>query len=94
MRRIGVLMPGTQSDQEEQLRVTAFQQRLAKLGWTGARNVQIGWGGVRMRTFATELVGLRPDVLFAGNMTTLVFYACTDPIAGGFRRQSAAESIG
>jgi putative tryptophan/tyrosine transport system substrate-binding protein len=79
MRRIGVLMPGTESDQEEQLRVTAFQQRLAKLGWTDARNVQIDyrWGGVdidRMRTFATELVGLRPDVLFAGNTTTSMVF--------------------
>jgi len=101
MRRIGVLMPGTESDQEEQLRVTAFQQGLAKLGWTDARNVQIDyrWGGVdidRMRIFATELVGLRPDVLFAGNTTTLaalqratrdipiVFTLVADPIAGGF----------
>ena len=41
MRRIGVLMPGTESDREEQLRVTAFQQGLAKFGWTHARNVQI-----------------------------------------------------
>src|SRR5499427_5808207 len=101
IRRIGVLMPGTASDQDEQLRVTAFQQGLAKLGWTDARNVQIDyrWGGVdidRMRTFATELVGLRPDVLFAGNTTTLaalqratrdipiVFTLVADPIAGGF----------
>ena len=57
------------------------------------------WGGVdidRMRIFATELVGLRPDVLFAGNTTTLaalqratrdipiVFTLVADPIAGGF----------
>ena len=101
MRRIGVLMPGGESDQEEQLRVMAFQQGLAKLGWTDARNVQIDyrWGGVdrdRMRTSATELVGLRPDVLFAGNTTTLaalqratseipiVFTLVADPIGGGF----------
>ena len=101
MRRIGVLMPGTESDQEEQLRVAAFQQGLAKLGWTDGRNVQIDyrWGGLdidRMRTFATELVGLRPDVLFAGNTTTLaalqqatrsipiVFTLVADPIGGGF----------
>jgi hypothetical protein len=57
-----------------------------------------------MRTFATELVGLRPDVLFAGNKTKLVvlqratrdipigFTLVADPIAGGFRRQSTAES--
>ena len=101
VRRIGVLMPGTEIDQEEQLRVTALQQGLAKLGWTDARNVQIDyrWGALdidRMRTFATELVGLRPDVLFAGNTTTLaalqkatrfipiVFTLVADPIGQGF----------
>jgi putative ABC transport system substrate-binding protein len=100
-RRIGVLMPGTESDQDGQSRVTAFQQGLAKLGWTDARNVQIDyrWGALdpdRMRTFATELVGLRPDVLFAGNTTALaalqratrsipiVFALVGDPIGGGF----------
>jgi putative ABC transport system substrate-binding protein len=103
MRRVSVLMPGTEIDQEEQLRVTGFQQGLAKLGWTDGRNVQIDyrWGGLdidRTRTFATELVGLRPDVLFAGNTTTLaalqqatrsipipiVFTLVADPIGGGF----------
>jgi ABC-type uncharacterized transport system substrate-binding protein len=101
MRRIGVLMPGTESDPEEQLRVTAFREGLAKLGWTDTRKVQIDyrWGALdieRMRTFATELVGLQPGVLFAGNTTTLaalqratrdipiVFTLVADPIAGGF----------
>jgi putative tryptophan/tyrosine transport system substrate-binding protein len=101
MQRIGVLMPGTETDQEEQLRVTAFQQGLTKLGWTGARNIQIDyrWGALdidRMRTFAGELVGLRPDVLFAGNTTALaalqratrsipiVFTLVSDPIGLGF----------
>jgi putative tryptophan/tyrosine transport system substrate-binding protein len=101
MRRIGVLMPGTESDTEEQLRVAGFRQGIAKLGWTDGRNVQIDyrWGGIdidRMRTFAMELVGLQPDVLFAGNTTTLaalqratreipiVFTLVADPIGGGF----------
>jgi putative tryptophan/tyrosine transport system substrate-binding protein len=97
--RIGVLMPGTESDQEEQLRVTAFQQGLAKLGWTRKVQVDYRWGALdieRMSRFATELVGLRPDVLFAGNTTTLaalqrathdipiVFTLVADPIGGGF----------
>jgi hypothetical protein len=48
MLRIGVLMPGTESDQDEQLRVTAFRQGLAKLGWSEAGNVQIDyrWGAL------------------------------------------------
>jgi putative ABC transport system substrate-binding protein len=76
MRRIGVLMPGTESDKEEQARVTTFQQGLAKAGWMNGRNVQIDyrWGALdldRLRALAIELVALRPDVLFAGNTTAL-----------------------
>jgi putative ABC transport system substrate-binding protein len=101
VRRIGMLMPGTESDQDGQSRVTAFQQGLAMLGWTDGRNVQIDyrWGALdlgRMRAFATELVDLRPDVLFAGNTTALaalrpatrsipiVFTLVADPFGGGF----------
>jgi len=101
IRRIGVLMPGTDSDQDGQSRVRSFQQGLARLGWTDGRNVQIDyrWAALdvdRMRAFATELVGLRPDVLLAGNTTTLaalrqatrsipiVFTLVADPIGGGF----------
>jgi putative ABC transport system substrate-binding protein len=101
MRRVGVLMPGSESDTEEQSRVTAFQDGLAKAGWTNGRNVQIDyrWGALnsdRLAAFAIELVGLRPDVLFAGNTTALaalhratrsipiVFALVADPIGGGF----------
>ena len=101
VRRVGVLMPGTESDQDQQSRITAFQQGLAKAGWTNGRNVQIDyrWGALdtdRTRAFAIELVGLRPDVLFAGNTTTLaalqratrsmpiVFALVADPVGGGF----------
>jgi len=101
MLRIGVLMPGTESDQDGQLRITTFQQALAKLGWTEAHNVEIDyrWAALDpdgMRKFATELVGLRPDVLLAGNTTALaalqratpsipiVFTLVADPIGGGF----------
>src|SRR5262249_22675015 len=38
VRRIGVLMPGTESDEDEQSRLTAFQRGLAKAGWTDGRN--------------------------------------------------------
>jgi len=101
MRRVGALMPGSETDMEEQSRVTGFQQGLAKTGWTKGHNVQIDyrWGALdtdRTRAFAIELVGLRPDVLFAGNTTALaalhratrsipiVFALVTDPIGGGF----------
>ena len=41
MRRVGVLMPGSETDMEEQSRVTAFQQGLAKVGWMNGRNVLV-----------------------------------------------------
>jgi putative ABC transport system substrate-binding protein len=71
MRRIGVLMPGADSDDQGQLRVAAFRLGLANLGWTEGRTARIEyrWGNDntdRERAFAAELVALRPDVLFAG----------------------------
>jgi hypothetical protein len=73
VRRIGMLMPGTESDQDGQSRVTAFQQGLAMPD------------GPIIATFRSTIVGarsilpharicdrtcdLRPDVLFAGNTT-------------------------
>jgi putative ABC transport system substrate-binding protein len=39
--RVGVLMQMGESDQQGQLRVMAFQQGLAKLGWTHGRNIGI-----------------------------------------------------
>src|SRR5437899_2310116 len=46
MRRIGMFMNLTADDPESLARVTAFAQRLAELGWTVGRNVQIDyrWG--------------------------------------------------
>src|SRR4029434_1868610 len=74
--RIGVLMPGAERDQDGQSRITAFQQGLAELGGIDGRNVEINYRWCvldvdRLRASATELVGLRPDVLLAGNTTTL-----------------------
>ncbi len=71
MRRIGALMPTAENDPDAQLRRRAFEQGLQNLGWTDGRNVRIDWrwaaGDIgRDRSFATELVGLEPDVLLAG----------------------------
>jgi hypothetical protein len=41
VRRIGVLMPGDESDPESKPRVAAFTQALAGLGWTDGRNVRM-----------------------------------------------------
>ena len=47
MRLIGMLLPGTADDAEFQVRVAAFHQGLALLGWTIGRNVRIDtrWAG-------------------------------------------------
>ena len=59
-----------ESDVEGQARFAAFRQGLQQLGWTEGRNIRIDlrWGGgnvERTRGFATELVHLSPDVIFA-----------------------------
>src|SRR5215468_2465535 len=40
VRRIGVLVPGSETDQNTQARFAAFRQRLQELGWTEGRNVR------------------------------------------------------
>jgi putative ABC transport system substrate-binding protein len=99
--RIGVLMQFAESDQDGQLRVASFRGGLAKLGWTDGSNVRIDyrWGAgdiSQTRAFATELVGLRPDVLLAGSTPMvaalrqatrsipIVFVTINDPIGSGF----------
>jgi putative tryptophan/tyrosine transport system substrate-binding protein len=62
VRRIGVLTAVSE--------IPAFAQRLADLGWTVGRNVQVDVRFVadnvdRVRTFAKELVDLQPDVILA-----------------------------
>jgi putative tryptophan/tyrosine transport system substrate-binding protein len=100
-RLIGVLMGYGESDSAAQADVAAFRGGLAKLGWTEGSNVRIElrWGHAdpdRIRTFAKELVDLRPDVIL-GHTTPvtsalaretrtipIVFVNVADPIASGF----------
>jgi len=101
MRRIVMLMDTTESNPEGQARVAAFRQGLRQLGWTEGRNVQIDlrWGGgdvERTRAYAAELVGLKPDVIFAYAVAQLaplaretrtipiVFCGASAPVADGF----------
>ena len=71
VRRIGVLMGLGENDPLANLRLSAFTQALADLGWTDGRNVRIDvrWAGGdinRIRALAQELVGLQPDIILAG----------------------------
>jgi hypothetical protein len=51
----------------------AFREGLQKLGWAEGRNLRIDyrWGGgsiERMRTYAAELVALKPDVILGDSL--------------------------
>jgi putative ABC transport system substrate-binding protein len=101
MRRIGVLMGFAESDPAAQSWLAAFRDALTKLGWKEADNLQIEvrWAAAdpdRIRTWAKELVDLRPEAIFAQTtpvMSTLaretptipvVFAYVADPIGFGF----------
>jgi putative ABC transport system substrate-binding protein len=77
VRRIGVLMPGAETDPVWKARVSAFTQALADVGWTDGRNVrmELRWGGGdinRIRALAQELVGLQPDIILANSTPATV----------------------
>src|SRR6516164_9004107 len=101
VRRIGVLMGFAETDPTAQSWVKAFRDALAKLGWAEGDNLrlELRWAAAdpdRIRTFAKELVDLRPDAIF--NQTTpvtdalarvtqtipIVFVYVADPIGSGF----------
>ena len=99
VRRIGVLMGSSESDAGDLF--AAFVEELARLGWTDGRNVQIEqrWtkGDTnRASAFATELIGLQPDVIFCSTTAVtaplhretstipIVFAIVSDPLGSGF----------
>ena len=101
LRRIGVLNPTAENDPERRPRTMAFQEALQKLGWTEGRSVRIDhrWAGPdpeRLRAYAAELVGLKPDVIVATTAFALrplqretstipiVFINIYDPVGAGF----------
>jgi putative tryptophan/tyrosine transport system substrate-binding protein len=101
VRRIGVLQPGSESDPESQHRKAAFVDGLKKFGWTEGTNVliQYRWVGDdadRIRLYATELTGMRSDVIWASGSLPLlllkratrtipiVFSQVYDPVGSGF----------
>ena len=69
LSRIIVLM-GIANDLEGQERVAAFRQGLQAAGWTEGSNVKIDYHWVggdadRARTYAAEVVRLKPNVILA-----------------------------
>ena len=101
LRRIGVLIGFAETDPDVQSWFAAFRDALAKLGWTEGSNlrIELRWAGYdpdRMKTFAKELVDLRPDAILS--VTTpvtdalvretqtipIVIVTVADPISSGF----------
>ena len=101
IRLVGVLMAYTESDSAAQSWLAAFRAALAKLGWTEGSNlrIELRWSAAdpdKIRTFAKELVDLRPDAILG--VTTpvigalaretktipIVFAGVTDPFSAGF----------
>jgi putative ABC transport system substrate-binding protein len=101
LRRIGALMDTDESNPEGQARIAAFRQGLRQRGWTEGGNLQIDlrWGGgdvERTSAYAAQLVGLKPDVIFAYAVAQLrplaratreipiVFCGASAPVTDGF----------
>ena len=88
MRRIGVLMPFSETDAEGKLELAGFASRLQDLGWTAGRNLRIDYrwsAGNRelMQTLAKELTALQPDVLFSRST----------PVTGALMKQTRTIPI-
>jgi putative ABC transport system substrate-binding protein len=70
MRRIGVLTNIAEDDLEARARIAAFKSSLHELGWGEGRNLlietRLTLGNADLtRKYASELVGLSPDVIVA-----------------------------
>jgi putative ABC transport system substrate-binding protein len=74
-RTVGFLM-GLPNDAQSEVRIKAFEQGLAKEGWTLGQDIRTEYrfassDASRMRAFAAELIGLQPDVI-VGHSTPVV----------------------
>lgn len=100
-RRVGVLMNLAADDQNGQVRLAAFIDGLRGAGWIEGRNLRLDvrWGAGdagQFHGFASELVGLTPDVLLAASGATMpallqatrtvpiVFVLVPDPLGSKF----------
>ena len=100
MRRVGVLISSTEDDPQVRRLTAAFQQGLLELGWLEGRNVRIdfrflGDDPSRIKTYAAELIALKPDALLASGPTPVValqqeastipiiFAQVNDPVGAG-----------
>jgi ABC-type uncharacterized transport system substrate-binding protein len=106
MRRIAVMAPFNATDTAGRQFLAAFKQRLIELGWTDGRNVSIDYrftGGTpeNTRIAAEEVVGTKPDVIFAASNVSvgpllratttipIIFTQVSDPVGSGFVASTA-----
>jgi putative ABC transport system substrate-binding protein len=100
MRRVGVLISSTEDDPQVRRQTAAFHQGLLELGWMEGQNVRIDFRFLgdepkRLKTYAAELVALKPDALLASGPTAvvalqqeaitipIVFAQVNDPVGAG-----------
>jgi len=100
-KRIGLLYNAREDDPEGKVEIATLLGELKKLGWTEGANLKITnrYGAAdpkRMADFAKELVGLKPDLLFARSTAAvhalkrettaipIVFVSVSDPVGDGF----------
>jgi putative ABC transport system substrate-binding protein len=99
-RRIGLVIALAESDPEAKKWLSAFRERLDKLGWFEGRNVVIDYrfapAGEGAQALAKEILALHPDVILAFSTpvasafqqetrtTPIVFIGIADAITQGF----------
>ena len=96
LSRIIVLM-GIANDLEGQERVAAFRQGLQAAGWTEGSNVKIDYHWVggdadRARTYAAEVVRLKPNVILANGTAVVAALKTRDPVRTDRVRAGARSS--
>jgi len=101
VKRIGVLLGYAENDRVGQQNFMAFLQGLQQLGWAAGGSVQIDSRWVAadpelIRTSAAEVIGLKPDVIFASSGLVLgelqkatstipiIFTQINDPVGSGY----------
>ena len=101
IRRIGALIGFAETDSIGQASANAFRQGLEQLGWVEGRNIRVDYrfaagDPALFKTYADELVGLRPDAILAGatpavavlqpmtRTIPIVFVLTADPVGQGF----------
>jgi len=86
VQRVGILMPYPKGDSENEARIRAFKQELARLGWTEGGNIQFDehWTADnmdRVRAEAAALVASNPDIIVTtGGRVVPVFMRLTHSI--------------